>query len=163
MGRKVVEATKAWRMRRTRGDIGRFLRFAVVAWGKPVRGFLAEGADFGCADLGVAGFAAVGLWALDFLSEVSEVAGGDACWGKATERVLPRNVHRRPSASGHISLRPNRTTFNFFVRERQNLCIEMLEMTLRDSAAPSDPQGLKPNSYWRLSGTAEAMPLPNPF
>ena len=133
-------------MRRTRGDMGRFLRFAVAAWGEAVLGFLTgfdeeEEDDFGCADLAVADFAAVGVWALDFLSGVSEVAGGDACWGKATERVLLRSTHGRPSASIHISLRPNRTTFNFFVRERQDLCIEMLEMILRDSAAPSYPQG----------------------
>jgi len=30
MGRKVVEATKAWRILRTRGETGLFLRFAVV-------------------------------------------------------------------------------------------------------------------------------------
>lgn len=134
-------------MRRTRGDIGRFLRFAVAPCGEAGLGFLADfdgGEDFGCSDLGVAGFAAVGLWALDFLSGVSEDVGGGACWEKATERVLLRSTHGRPSASIQISLRPNRTTFNFFVRERENLSIELLEMILRDSAASSDPQGLKP-------------------
>jgi hypothetical protein len=30
MGRNVVEATKAWRIRRTRGDMGRLCLFAVV-------------------------------------------------------------------------------------------------------------------------------------
>jgi hypothetical protein len=130
-----VEATKAWRMRRTRGDIGRFLRFAVVARVEAGRGFPVDfdgGVGFGCADLEVAGFASVALWALDFLSGESEIVGADACWGKATELVLHRSPHRRPSASGHRSLRPNRTTFNFFARERQNLCIEMLEMLSRD-------------------------------
>ncbi len=138
-----MEATNAWRMRRTRGDIGRFLRFAAAAWVKAVRGFLTDlegGEDFGRADLGVAGFTSVGLWALDFLSGVFEEVGGDACWGKATERVLLRNAHGRPSASIHISLRPNRTTFNFLVRERQSLSIEMLEMILRESR-PGTPQG----------------------
>jgi len=33
MGRKVVEATKAWRILRTRGETGLFLRFAVAREG----------------------------------------------------------------------------------------------------------------------------------
>jgi hypothetical protein len=56
MGRKVVEATKAWRMRRTRGDIGLRLLFAAAR----VLDFLVEGllaavlpfrADFGVEGL----------------------------------------------------------------------------------------------------------------
>jgi hypothetical protein len=133
MGRKVVEATKAWRMRRTRGDIGRFLRFAVAAWGKAVRGFLVdcdEDVDFGCAALGVGFVEAAGVWSVDvdFLLEESEVAGGETFWGNAIEYVLLSSPQRTLSASSHRSLRPNRTTFNVLARERRNLCIEMLEM-----------------------------------
>jgi len=51
--------------------MGRFLRFAVAARVAAGRGFPVDfdgDVGFGCADLGVAGFAPVGLWALDFFS-----------------------------------------------------------------------------------------------
>ena len=128
-----MEATNAWRMRRTRGDIGRFLRFAAAAWVKAVRGFLTDlegGEDFGCADLAVGFVEAAGVWSVDvdFLLEESEVAAGETFWGNAIEYVLLSSPQRTLSASSHRSLRPNRTTFNVLARERRNLCIEMLEL-----------------------------------
>ena len=132
MGRKVVEATNAWRMRRTRGDMGRFLLFAMSAWGVAARGFLTDFdgcEDFGCADLAVGFVEAAGVWSVDvdFLLEESEVAAGETFWGNAIEYVLLSSPQRTLSASSHRSLRPNRTTFNVLARERRNLCIEMLE------------------------------------
>jgi hypothetical protein len=81
-----VEATNAWRMRRTRGDMGRFLLLAVALRVVAGRGFLAGiwlvgvlvdfGLEFGGADL-VAGFEAGGVWSVDtdFLLEESEAEG----------------------------------------------------------------------------------------
>src|ERR1700747_2633935 len=97
MRRKLVEATKAWRMRRTRGDIGLRLLFAAWAWGVDFfEGLLAAalpffaavledfvGADFGFEGLVEAG----GLWpsdapVADFWPEESEGAGGAGFFGK---------------------------------------------------------------------------------
>ena len=117
MGRKVVDATKAWRMRRTRGDIGRFLLFAAADRVTAVLGFLpdlaAGGGDFGCADLEVErvvaadspceGFAGAGATA--GLSEESE-----PCWEKAGAFRSPLDML---SASNQHHLRPTRTTFIF--------------------------------------------------
>src|SRR5580692_9638969 len=57
MGRKLAEATKACRMRRTRGEIGRRFR-VVVAWGLTalVLGFLTGGVWLAGALLVVAAF-----------------------------------------------------------------------------------------------------------
>src|ERR1035438_8244746 len=98
MRRKVVDATKAWRMRRTRGDIGRRLLFAAAARAAAVpvflagdllpavlAGFAAVVEGFVCADLGDEDFVgADGFWPLDavapeFLSGGSDVAG-ELCW-----------------------------------------------------------------------------------
>src|ERR1700760_1806482 len=139
MRRKLVDATKAWRMRRTRGDIGLRLFFAAAAW---VVDFLVEdllaavlpffaavvedfvGADFGFEGLVEAG----GPWpsdapVADFWSEESEGARGEVSCGNATERPVLRSPHRAPSASTRHNLRPNRPTLIIFARrcERQNL------------------------------------------
>jgi hypothetical protein len=41
MGRNAVDATNAWRMRRTRGDIGRFFLFVAVECAVAVPDFFA--------------------------------------------------------------------------------------------------------------------------
>src|ERR1035438_9401092 len=113
MRRKVVDATKAWRMRRTRGDIGRRLLFAAAARAAVVEGFV-------CADLGDEDFVgADGFWPLDavapeFLSGGSDVAG-ELCWRSedVAEGVPLRSPHSTPSASTHHHLRPNRPTLIF--------------------------------------------------
>jgi len=106
-------------MRRTRDDIGRLLLFVFADFG---------GVEFGCADFEVEGFVEAGGSVADFFPGESEAAEGEPCWASATERVLLSSPHRTPSASSRHSLRPNRTTFNFFARDRRNLCAEMLEM-----------------------------------
>src|ERR1017187_8065042 len=133
MRRKVVDATKAWRMRRTRGDIGRRLLFAAAARAAAVpvflagdllpaalAGFAAVVEGFVCADLGDEDFVgADGFWPLDagapdFLSGGSDVAG-ELCWRSedVAEGVPLRSPHSPPSASTHHHLRPNRPTLLF--------------------------------------------------
>src|ERR1700687_5999668 len=136
MRRRLVDATKAWRMLRTRGDIGRRLLFAAGAW---VVDFFVEGLlaaalpffaevleDFVGADFGVAGLveaddvggsdAAVA----DFISELPVATGGEVSWGNATECAVLRRPHRAPSASTRHNLRPNRPTLIIFARRREH-------------------------------------------
>jgi hypothetical protein len=125
MGRKVVEATKAWRMRRTRGDIGLRLFFAAAR----AVDFLAEGllaavlrlrADFGVEGL-VEADDACGSDAgvADFVSERPAATGGKVSCENAAERAVLRKPHRAPSASTRHNFRPNRPTLMIFA-EHQN-------------------------------------------
>src|ERR1700730_5541277 len=135
MRRKLVDATKAWRMRRTRGDIGRRLLFAAAA---RVVDFFVEGLpapvlpffaavveDFVCADFGVEGLVeaddACGSDAAvaDFVSELPEATEGEVSCGNATECAVLRRPNRAPSASTRHNLRPNRPTLIIFA-EHQN-------------------------------------------
>ena len=87
MGRKVVDATNAWRMRRTRGDIGRC--FFDFAWAGAGAVFLAGACvpvvllgvadDFVCEDLWFAGLSGTGAALSVCLLEVGEAAGVEAC------------------------------------------------------------------------------------
>src|SRR6202140_4517453 len=143
MRRKLVDATKAWRMRRTRGDIGLRLFFAAAA---RVVDFFAEGLlapvlpffaavveDFFFADFGVAGLVeaddACGSDAAgaDFVSELPVATGGEVSCGNATECAVLRKPHRAPSASTRHNLRPNRPTLIIFARRRehQNLSCDL--------------------------------------
>ena len=135
MGRKLVEATKASRMRRTRGETGR-LRF--LATGRA--DFLPAVADF------VAGFAVFDLEpdfaaGAELLSsvfvpggvagswfDVGETEGADGCAESdageleacgVAEATGSTPLRSTPNASTHHHLRPSRTTYLFFARRRK--------------------------------------------
>jgi len=114
----VVEATKACRIRRTRGDMGRFFLvfaavfcevvdfFVFVAVVGLCGGFFAP--DWSGSVFGGGVFGAVG----DCLSGESAAAGLVDCCGCLTTRgrAIPGSPHRPARASTHHHLRPVRTT-----------------------------------------------------
>src|SRR5579862_1648654 len=129
MGRKVVEATKACRMRRTRGDMVRRRRRAAGLWLLEadellwaVDDFAALPDDFAdealCSDFFVAGFEGEDE---DCELEVCAGDGAGASCGECTRAAVPgvlKLAHTRAATTHCHHLRPSRTTFFFCAETR---------------------------------------------
>ena len=108
IGRSVAEATNACRMRRTRGEIGRFRRRAAAVLDEVgffpavvdfFSGFFAP--DWSGSVFGGTVFGALG----DSLSGESAAAGFVDCCGETGTSVLLANAHAPARASVHQNLR----------------------------------------------------------
>ena len=129
MGRNEVEATNAWRMRRTRGDMGRRLLLAAADRDDAVPVFLP-------GECGLANFAGgfedgafAGVWEVceveglaagsDFsgaCAAATGVAGADVedCGGIGLAAAPLRGPQNIDSASTHNQMKRNRTTLIIF-------------------------------------------------
>lgn len=141
MGRNVADATNAWWIRRTRGDITRFFRFVDVGCAAAVPDFLAGACglavvvdgleDFGFAVCGVVVFSALEAfgsvcWSGGFLIAKLEFRRGCA---NALGVVPFRSPHATHSASTHQHLETNRTTLVIFPQQRGiRTCQKMIEL-----------------------------------
>src|SRR5882672_3611327 len=124
MGRRLAEATKASRMRRTRGERGRLRFLAAARVGAGAFFTAAFGEGFEVAGFG--GDFSGAVWSEDDLSGAGDAAcacveakGVSDCRANAADEPAPfGSMNSAPRTSNHHCLRPNRPTFYFRAETR---------------------------------------------
>jgi hypothetical protein len=117
MGRKLLDATKACRMRRTRGETGRFFRVeATRRLALPPAGFLLAALFLACgrAALVAPPELSVDAWGEGVPTSGAGLGSRDES-ASAEGRRAPNMLQRIAAANTHHHLETDRTTFTFLL------------------------------------------------